>query len=276
MTLHPDIERLALLGWRLHPSSQYSRAACIKGAADAATYDLDQLHLWAREFRGCNWRVVMGGSGIWALDVDVPSEDHEADGVAVLRCLIALHGQIPERPMTRSGGGGFGLFFQHRGEPIIGRTGTPAPGLDPRRGRLTITVPPSVHVTTRRPYRWITPPWELSPPPAPDWLLRLVAPPPEPTLPDRPARPEIAPDRRRRYALAALRHASDRVALARPGSRSDTLNAETFALTRLIMDGFLDASEVATTMAYAGRQAGLQPIEVKATLVSAIAAGTRR
>ena len=276
MTLHPDIERLALLGWRLHPASQYSRAACIKGAAEAATSDVDQLGRWYSEFRGCNWRVVMQGSGVWSLDVDAPGPDHEADGITAMTELVARHGQIPPRPMTRSGGGGYALFFQHRGEPIAGRTGTPAPGLDPRRGRLAVTIPPSVHITSRRPYRWITPPWELSPPPAPDWLLRLVAPRLEPAMPDKPTRPEATPEGLRRYALAALRHAGDRVALARPGSRSDMLNAETYALTRFAKDGLLDASEIAITMAYAGRQAGLLTLEVKATLASAMAAGARR
>jgi hypothetical protein len=38
----------------------------------------------------------------------------------------------------------------------------------------------------------------------------------------------------------------------------------------------LDATEVATAMAYAGRQAGLPPPEIKATLASALAASFRR
>jgi hypothetical protein len=164
MTLQPDIERLALLGWRLHPSSRYSRAACIKSATDIATCDLEQLERWSTEFPGCNWRVVMDGSGIWALDVDAPGPDHAADGIKVLAELVALHGPMPPRPSTRSGGGGFALFFLHRGEPIAGGTGTPAPGLDPRRGRQTVTVPPSIHHRSRHPYPWIVPPWEVPPP----------------------------------------------------------------------------------------------------------------
>lgn len=276
MSIPPDIERLAILGWRLHPASRFSRAACIKGAAEAATYDLDCLERWATEFPGCNWRVVMGGSGVWALDVDAPSPDHAADGIAALAGIVATHGPLPPRPMTRSGGGGLALFFRHAGEPIIGKTGTPAPGLDPRRGRLTVTVPPSIHHRTRRPYRWIVPPWELSPPAAPEWLLRLVAPPPVPAMPDRPQRPSDAPEGRRRYALAALRRAADRAATASQGARNSILNSETFALVKFQTEGVLDASEIATAMAYAGRQAGLLPPEIQATLTSALAAGVRR
>ena len=272
MELHPDVERVALLRWRLHPASRHSRAACIKNAADLATHDLAQLARWSWEFPNCSWRVVMEGSGIWALDVDVPSEDHQADGVAALVSLMATHGPIPPRPTTRSGGGGCALFFRHSGEPISGKTGTPVVGLDPRRGRLAVALPPSIHPRTRQPYRWIVAPWELSPPVAPVWLLRLVAPPPEPALPACAPRIPDTTKGRRRYALAALRHAANRAATAPHGTRNDTLNAETFSLTRFLAEGMLDAAEIATTMAYAGRQAGLLPHEVKATLASALAA----
>lgn len=273
--LHPDIERLALLGWRLHPSSRFSRAACVKNAADLATCDLDQLERWAREFPGCNWRVVMEGSGIWALDVDVPGQDHEADGVKALADLAAVHGPLPPRPMTRSGGGGLALFFQHSGEPIIGATGTPAPGLDPRRGRLTVTLPPSVHHRTGRPYRWISPPWELTPPPAPAWLLRLVAPPPAPpatTAPDLPPTGE----RGRRYAIGALRRAVAQVATARAGTRNHTLNRTVWSMARFIREGALHPSEIAEALAHASRVAGLDRREVEQTIASGLAAGVRR
>ena len=276
MALHPDIERLALLGWRLHPASRHSRAACFSDAAMLATCDLDSLGRWSCAYPRCGWRVVMSGSGIWALDVDVPSARHKHDGIAALRDLVAGHGPLPPRPTTRSGGGGLALFFSHDGEPIIGKGGHPAPGIDPRRGRQSVAVPPSVHLDTGRLYRWLVAPWELAPPPAPGWLLRLVAPPSLPLLPESPARPLDAPEGRRRYALAALRHAADRAASAPQGRRNDTLNAETFSLTRFMAEGDPGAAEIATAMAYAGRQAGLLPHEVKGTLTSALAAGKRR
>lgn len=272
MRLHPEVERLALLGWRLHPASRHSRAACIKNAADLATCDLDQLARWAAEFPRCNWRVVMEGSGIWALDVDAPGADHAADGMKALSDLVAVHGPIPARPMTRSGGGGAALFFRHQGEPIAGATGTPAPGIDPRRGRLTVTVPPSIHLTTRRPYRWIAPPWEVAPPIAPAWLLRLVAPPPEPKL--SPPRPLA--ERGRSYAVAALRRAVEQVATAAAGTRNSTLNAAAWSVSRFIASGQLQPAEIAEALAHAARVAGLDRTEVQRTLASALAAGARR
>jgi hypothetical protein len=274
--LHADVERLALLGWRLHPASRRTRAACFADAATLATCDLDQLEQWSQAYVGCSWRVVMAGSGIWALDVDVPSQRHKHDGVAALRNMITVHGPLPPRPTTRSGGGGLALFFEHSGEPIVGKSGHPALGLDPRRGRQSITVPPSIHPESGLSYRWLVAPWELAPPRAPGWLLRLVAPPTVPPLHEPVPRLVEASGDRRRYALAALRHAADRAARAPQGRRNDTLNTETFNLRRFLAEGTLDATEVATAMAYASRQAGLPPLEIKATLASALAAGLRR
>jgi bifunctional DNA primase/polymerase-like protein len=205
MTALPtDIKRLALLGWRLYPASRRNKAACIKDPGASATFDLDKLQAWTRAFPDCNWRMVCEGSGVWALDVDVPPEDHDADGVAALADLVKRHSPIPPRPMTRSGGGGLALFFRHSGEPIHGATGWPVPGINPRRGKLSVTVPPSIHVRTRRPYVWAVAPWEVSPPDAPGWLL--------------PARRAVVvsdgihnadPARRSRYAEAALRGAGN-------------------------------------------------------------------
>lgn len=273
MNIPHEIEAVALLGWRLHPASQYSRAACIKDAAEAATCDLDQLEEWAREFPNCNWRVVMGGSGIWALDVDAPSEDHKANGIAEMSALVAAHGMLPPGPRVRTGGGGCALIFKHSGELISGKTGTPAPGIDPRRGRLTITIPPSIHTTTRRPYSWVTCPWEISPPTAPGWLLRLVAPPPEPEIRAAPVLSDG--DKARTYAVAALRNAIARVATAPSGQGNDTLNREAYAMARFLRDGHLSEAEVRDCL-IAGARARLIPIrEAIATIDSGIRSRAR-
>lgn len=274
MTALPDaIERLAVLGWRLYPASRVSKAACIKDPGASATCDIDKLAAWSWEFPNCNWRLVCEGSGVWALDVDAPSEDHAADGVAALAGLVARHGPIPPRPMTRSGGGGFALFFRHRGEPIHGRTGWPIAGIDPRRGKLSVTVPPSVHIRTRRPYVWITAPWEVSAPDAPGWLLRAVAPPPMPATWPADDIANADPGRRSRYAEAALRNAIGRVAAAPQGSRNDILNRELFGLMRFTGHGDLSIRQVADAMAVAAHHAGLSAPEVHATLRSALRAG---
>ncbi len=271
MKLHPDIERVALLGWHLYPASARSRAGCIKGGAEAATCDLDQLERWAREFGDCNWRVVFGPSGLWGLDCDVPP-GHAHDGIAGLAALAEVHGPLPPRPQLRSGGGGLALFFRHDGERIIGDSGKPAPGIDPRRGRQSQTLPPSRHHRTRAPYRWLVAPWEISPPAAPAWLLRLVEPPPVPARPS----PRPLVERGRPYAVAALRRAVEQVAAAPAGTRNSTLNTAAWSVSRFISSGQLQPSEIAEALAHAGRVAGLDRMEVQRTLASALASGARR
>lgn len=264
----PEIENIANLGWRVYPASHISRAACFKGATDAATYDLDVIAGWRRDYPLCNWRIVFQGSGIWGIDIDVPSDTHSHDGIAAMAALVQVHGPLPPRPMTRSGGGGAALFFEWNGERIIGDSGKPYPGLDPRRGRQSLTVPPSIHTVTGRPYTWVTPPWELTPPKAPEWLLRLVEPPPERV-------PGPAPDLKsgtasRNYAVAALHNATRRVAIANQGGRNNTLNRECWSVAKFLTDGTITESELRDCMIAASRAAGIPIREACLTIDSAI------
>ena len=263
-----DIERVALLGWRVAPASRVSKAACIKSAADLATADLNQIARWSAEFPDCNWRVFMSGSGIWALDCDRPP-GHAHDGVAGLAALVEKHGPIPPRPMARSGGGGLGLFFRFTNERIVGEGGHPAPGIDPRRGRQSQTIPPSIHLHTRQPYRWIVPPWELNPPKAPDWLLTLLEPKPEPKY----SIPEVVTTD---GARARLYRAASAIMDAGPGRRNATLNTKAYAVGRLIGLGLLGEVEAIDALYGAGRAAGLEHAEVRATIRSGIMAGRRK
>lgn len=251
--LHPDIERVALLGWHLYPQSRTSRHGRFKGAADAATCDLDTLEGWARQYPGCNWRVVFGPSGLWGLDCDVPGEQHTHDGVANFRAWLAGR-ELPPRPTARSGGGGTLVFFQHKGERIIGQSGHPVPGVDPRRGRQSQTIPPSVHHATRQPYRWLVAPWEVSPPVAPGFLTEALQPPPEP--PER-ASPPSDPAKRSAYAEAALHRATREVAAAVNGARNDTLNRAAFSLARFVHDGTLGTSDLRDALMAAARANGM-------------------
>ena len=271
MTCPDEIARVAALGWRLYPSSSHagSRAAMFKQATDAATADPDQLGEWARRWPGCGWRVVMQGSGIWAVDLDAPGPDHAGDGIAAMQRLVERHGPLPAGPRIRSGGGGVVLFFAFHGEVIASRSGYPAPGIDPRpgHGRQSVTLPPSIHHRTRRPYRWLMAPWEAPPPDAPAWLVTALAPPPAP--PERePTTVEKAASTP--YAEAALRNAYQRVACAPSGSRNHTLNADSFALVRFIEAGTLSLGQVAQAMAAAAAAIGLDRNETRATLRSAL------
>lgn len=261
MKLHPDIERVALLGWHVYPAGRRSKAGCFKDATSAASCDLDLLDRWAVEYRQPNWRIVFGPSGVWGLDVDVPP-GHAHDGIANLRALVDLHGPLPERPTLRSGGGGLALFFRHDGERIVGKGGLPAPGIDPRRGRQSQMLPPSIHIVTGVPYRWLVPPWEVSPPVAPVWLLDLLRPAPQPGY--RQSIDTTDRARQRLYRAAAA------IIQAPPGSRNDTLNRRSYLVGRLIGAGMLGEQEAVEQLYGAAIAAGLDHHEVKNTIRSGI------
>lgn len=266
--ISPEIEAVALLGWCVYPCSRSSRAGMFKGAHLAATCDLNVIAGWCRDYRACNWRVIFGKSRIWGLDCDVPPM-HAHDGIASLAQLVKVHGPIPPRPQARSGGGGLGLFFQHNGERIIGDGGHPAPGIDPRRGAQSQTIPPSIHIVTRKPYRWIDPPWKVTPPSAPAWLLRLVEPPPEPEF-QRAVIDTTDKARNKLYRAASA------VSEAAPGERNATLNRRAYQVGHMIGAGLLGEREAVEALYGAARAAGLDHAEARATIVSGINSGVRR
>lgn len=267
MSLHPDIERLALLDWRLYPASRTSKAGCFKGAAAAATSDLDQIERWSATYPLCSWRVVTGPSGLFALDVDRPGTHHH-DGFAVLAKLVELHGDLPPRPMTRTGGsGGAALFFRHSGERLRGKSGLPAPGLDPHRGRQAVMVPPSRHPITRGAYVWRIPPWELAPPPIPVWLAKLLEPAPEPEWKRHPYEPTT--ERARNAIMRAIHAVQD----APSGAANDTLNRQAFRLGSWAGAGLLTSSEAHETLYSAARQRMIPDREARDTIKSGLKAG---
>ena len=272
LTLPVEVENLASLAWCLYPTSRFSKAGAFKGAAEAATYDLDRLEYWARQFPGCGWRAVCGPSGLFALDVDKPGT-HSSDGFAALAVLVEKHGSIPPRPMTRTGGsGGAVLFFRHDGQPLRGQSGYPAPGLDPHRGRQAVVVPPSRHPVTRGAYTWRPgcAPWEITPPPIPDWLAALLKPPPEPEW---KRQPYVPTGERARNAIMRAIHA---VQDAPKGQANHTLNKQAFRLGTWCGAGLLSESEAVETLYAAARSRRVPHREARDTIRSGFTAGVRQ
>lgn len=266
--IHPDIERVALLGWHVYPCSNRTKHGCFKGASHAATCDLNVIAKWTHEYPRCNWRVVCGPSGIWGLDLDT-LQTHNHDGVGNFAALVAEHGPIPPRPQFRSGGGGLGIFFKSNGEKIVGKTNYPAPGIDPRRGNLSQTIPPSVHIDTGKPYTWLNAPWEVTPPTAPAWLLTLLEPPPEPEHKPPPIDTTDAARRQLYRACLAVVESTN-------GARNDTLNRRAFQVGCLMSEGLLGEQEAIEALYGAARHAGLEHHEARATIISGLSSGMRR
>lgn len=267
MTLNPDIERLALLGWHMTPATQ-SKKGMFKGYIDAATHDLDQLEAWSAEFPGCCWKARPKGSGVWFLDVDIPCADHANDGVAALRALCDLHGPLPARPHGRSPSGGHLLVFKDTGAPMARGESKPAPGMDTLHDRICATVSPS----RRRgiAYRWVVAPWELSPPPAPEWLLKLLAPPPPPPKPARPVLPTS------NHAMRALMRSFPVVDGAPRGERNRALHRRAVLVGGFIGAGVLDRSIAERELIHIGMAAGQSRAEAQSTVRSGLNAGEQR
>lgn len=262
--LHPDLERVALLGWRMTPVWP-TRAGCFKGYIAAATADLDQIERWQFEFTGCNWSVIPEGSGVWALDVDVPGERHKDDGAANLQALEDRHGAIPEHPHGRSPNGGHLMVFRDMGAPVKCESGAAVPGIDPKAGRVQFTIAPSIR--HGRPYTWEVAPWEVSPPIAPTWVQKLFAPPPPRAL---PARPQVMTADR---AARALARAIDEVIKAGPGQRNATLNRAAYTAGGLVGSGKLGQHDAVRALYSAGRHIGLDDAECRGTIRSGFEAG---
>ena len=270
--LHPDVEAVALLGFHCYPFWRGAKAGCFEGAHAAATADLDQLAAWAAAYPRCNWRVVCGPSGLFGLDVDRIGT-HKADGFAALAELTAKHGLLPPRPMTRTGGsGGAALFFRHAGEPLRGRSGFPAPGLDPHRGRQAIVIPPSVHPVTGGAYTWRKgyAPWEVNPPPIPAWLAHMLAPPPEPEWHKHAWTPTT--ERARGAVMKAIHAVQD----APSGAGNDTLNKQAFKLGTWCGAGLLMERDAEAELLSAALARSIPAREARDTIKSGLRAGLRK
>lgn len=76
-----------------------------------------------------------------------------------------------------------------------------------------------------------------------------------------------------RYGLAALERECQAVHMAPEGTRNDTLNRASFALSQLIGSGHLDPDLVHAKLTNAAIAAGLDPLEIQATLSSGHRAG---
>ena len=262
-----EIERVMLLGWAVHPVSRTSKAACFEGAAAASTCDLFVVEEWCRKYPGCNWRMACGPSRLFALDIDRPGPTHAANGFATMAALVAEHGELPPRPMTRTGGsGGAAMFFRHQGEPLIGRSGHPAPGIDPHRNGQSVMIPPSRHPVTGGAYTWRISPTEMAPPPIPVWLAALLRPPPPP-----PPVPYYAITEGR--AATAVQSAISAVQNAPAGQANDLLNRQAFRLGVWVARRVLHASDAEAGLLAAASARNIPMREAIATIRSGLRAG---
>jgi hypothetical protein len=149
-----------------------------KAALERATADVDTVTRWWKDrSKPRNVGVRTGkASGIFVVDVD-------AGGTAGVAELERRFGPLPETLEAVSGTGGRHLYFAYPAGVVVPTT---REQLAPRVNTIGegdyVVAPPSLHRTGSS-YTWVQRPVV----PAPDWLVRLVAPSPVAPAAERPA-----------------------------------------------------------------------------------------
>jgi putative DNA primase/helicase len=133
-----------------------------------ATTDREQIREWFNRWPDANILIITGEiSGIEVLDIDEKNGGFES-----LHELERRNGDLPDTPISLTGGGGEHRIFEYGGH-FDTRAGEIADGIDARSDGGLIVAPPSLHPSGNR-YEWEASahPNDLSPAPVPDWLTR--------------------------------------------------------------------------------------------------------
>jgi hypothetical protein len=234
-----------------------------------------ELALWDADPSGLGVAAVAGQlSGIVVLDIDEPAK---------FRAWLDAHGHaLPPTWRSRTGRGEH-VFFRHPGTVAKSIVPISGAGAEILADNHLVTLPPSVHPDTGRPYAWLTAPpgWpgedDTAPLAAcPPWLCGLLAPAasPAPSCPTPAVAPSgYCPIRLAHYAAAALTNEEEEVRSAPQGDRNHTLNIAAFSLGQLVGAGALDRKTVHDHLLAAALACGLPRREAEATIKSGLDAG---
>jgi hypothetical protein len=258
-TCHGAGVGLADLGWSVFPVLGKVPYKGTRGFLDA-TRDYDVIDAMFRGRLESGVAIATGAvSGVWVLDMD------GEDGADSLRCLIDEFGPLPET-VTATTPNGSHRFYKHVGG-IRNTAGKVAPGIDTRGDGGYVVVAPSPHPDGGF-YRWIRDPYNHAIVAAPDWLVDLLARPPE-TFSEPRELPQVYGSR---YVAVAIEAECDELARTPEGQRNHQLNRSAFSLARFVQAGDIDAGTVARHLAAAAARAGLGEREIRLTLRSAFTA----
>lgn len=252
--------RLASLGLSVFRLRERDKRPFRHGWQEEATTDPAAVRRLWREAPRANVGLACGPS-CWVLDVD------GEEGQDALVDLELRHGAMPVTPISLTGSGGLHIFFftNQRIRNSARRLGA---GLDTRGTGGYIVAPPSIHPNGRR-YAWVEgrEPWSVPLAFAPAWLLDLLDPPPAP----RPAPRQIQIGTvGTAYIAAAVRRELENVALAREGTRNESLFVSALKLGRFVREGQLDARDIGPALVGAALGTGLDRQEAEKTVASGL------
>ena len=251
---------LAAAGWRVFPLVEGAKRPITTHGVKDATSDPSEIASWWRRYPGANIGVAVPADML-AVDVDTKG----ADGHAALAALEAEHGTLPETRTVETPSGGRHLIFRKPSDVRLTNRVNVKPGIDVRTGGGYLVAPPSE--IDGRPYRLLI---DREPAEAPRWLLDVLTAKPEaPAAPHALQMPAGDP-----YAVRAIERALAGVLTAPEGTRNAQLNSAAFGLARLAAAGRLDWPQTAAQLERAAASAGLEHVEVRATLRSAYQGGS--
>jgi hypothetical protein len=131
----------------------------------SATTDVEKIKQWWRVNPQANVALRTGEeSGCWVLDLD------GIEGIRDFNQIESEHPDLPDSPLSETGGGGRHLLFAYPSDGISNAAKLQGKSVDVRGEGGYVLVEPSNHASGN-PYRWLQDPFEYDLPPAPDWLL---------------------------------------------------------------------------------------------------------
>ncbi|MEQ7008716.1 bifunctional DNA primase/polymerase [Actinopolymorpha sp. B17G11] len=274
-----------------HPADACDRTDpwCCAGHVDwetRATTDPDRIRRgWARIPYGVG--IACGPSHLVVIDLDTPKPDDRrppqwqipgvVDGHDVFATVCEQAGQpIPLDTYTvATPTGGTHLYYRHPDHgPTLRNTTGGRPGslgwkIDTRAGGGQVVAAGTT--INGRTYRVVR---DVDPAPLPGWLAERLT--PRPLPPERPARVNLATDRRGRYLHKAVTEQVGIVRNAAEGGRNHTLYMSAQVLGQLVAGGSLTAEDVTALLTQAALDTGLTAHETARTIASGLRAGTRR
>jgi hypothetical protein len=135
-------------GWPVFPLRERGKVPLVAGGFQAATTDEKTIRVWWSRWPNANIGMPTGkASGVAAIDIDPRHGGDEC-----IAQLIERHGEPPETPKSRTGGGGFHLLFKYE-DGFRNSAGAIGAGIDTRGDGGYIVLPPSLHESGRE-YAW--------------------------------------------------------------------------------------------------------------------------
>ncbi len=258
---------LAARGLRPVPMAAAKRPA-LKGWRERASLDPQAVQALFADAPHATGLAIAAGAGVLVVDLD---RNHKAgaDGVQSFAKLIQQKSggeALALGPRVITPRCGVHLYFACDA-PQRTRNGL-APGVDVKGDGGLATAPPTFG------YRWAPDSFERDLPPAPDWLLRLIAPKPVTAPPPAPVLPYEG--KVSAYACVALDRELKAVASAEPGARNDALFKASASLGGLCAAGMLPAETVARDLVATAHACGLVADDGVAAVEATIASGFKR